>query len=439
MDNLNDLSKKKQTRLLVITAVSLVAIITVIFLVYEYTKPRDVKSGRHYKSTLSTGVEGLSDQEMWIEKSTNDFNEIKNQNTLLQQQLDQVQKLVIGVGRYMRAFDDQQEDKTDTMSSKEIPDKFKKEMGIKPSATETEASKSTAETDVNTDMNSFNGMSDFVKSVKDGTSISEQSFSSTPSTNNSGSFKNMREQNKGISTITFSNVENEYDLDENFIFASTYARCVLVGSTTVSAGIGASSNPQPVLLRLTDMGNLPNRIKGFLKDAMVIGAAYGELSSESVVIRLERIVKIDKKQGIGIDIPVEGYVAGENGDSRIRGIVIDRAGAVVRTAAIGGFFSGVADYLTAGSRQSVTFEPNSGLAQFSPQGGSKMLQQGASKGIGNAVEKYADFFIKRAEQMQPVIMIDGGRKVTIVFTESVKASAVHMKKVRKKLYAKKQY
>lgn len=68
-----------------------------------------------------------------------------------------------------------------------------------------------------------------------------------------------------------------------------------------------------------------------------------------------------------------------------------------------------------------------------------MLQQGASKGIGNAVEKYADFIIKRAEQMQPVIMIDGGRKLTIVFTDSVKASAVHLKKVRKELYVRKQY
>ena len=53
--------------------------------------------------------------------------------------------------------------------------------------------------------------------------------------------------------------------------------------------------------------------------------------------------------------------------------------------------------------------------------------------------KYADFIIKRAEQMQPVIMIDGGRKLTIVFTDSIKASAVHLKKVRKELYTRKQY
>jgi conjugal transfer pilus assembly protein TraB len=236
--------------------------------------------------------------------------------------------------------------------------------------------------------------------------------------------------NGGIRTINYPTTESEYDLDENFIFASTYARCVLVGSLTVSAGVGASSNPQPVLLRLTDMGNLPNRVRGFLQDAMVIGAAYGELSSESVVIRLERIVKIDKKRGIGMDIPVQGYVAGENGDSRIRGLVVDRAGAVARAAAVGGFFSGMAEYMTAGSRSGLTFEPNFGLAQFSPQRGSKMLEQGASRGIGNAVEKYADFYMKRAEQLQPVIKVDGGRRLTIVFTQSVKASAVHMKKVR---------
>ena len=122
------------------------------------------------------------------------------------------------------------------------------------------------------------------------------------------------------------------------------------------------------MLRITDTGNLPNKVKGLLKDAIVIGAASGHLSSESIEIRLERLTKIDKAKGIGIDIPVKGYVAGENGDSEIRGKVFDRAGTV--------------------------------------------------------------------KQQQPVIKVDGGRKVTIVFTESVKASTVSMKKVRRKFYAR---
>ena len=65
-------------------------------------------------------------------------------------------------------------------------------------------------------------------------------------------------------------------------------------------------------------------------------------------------------------------------------MVFDRAGTVVRGAAVAGVLSGMADYVTANNGSAVTFEPNSGLAQFSPQKGAKMLEQGASKGIGNA-------------------------------------------------------
>ncbi|MBR1733910.1 MAG: hypothetical protein IJ730_00420 [Alphaproteobacteria bacterium] len=394
------------------------------------------KAARFYKKEIKTGVDSLSDQDLWVEKSTNEIEEIRkhnkkleNDNTRMQKQLDSIQKIVIGLGVHLRAFDDQQQDsdKTDTIPSKDIPEyeKYKQENPyIK-----------TKNDRLDSDL-SLEKIEDFVnqKGVTDqGTENTAIDISPSSAKTNSKVLKN------GIKIIKFNNANDEYDLDENFIFAGTYARAVLLGSVTVSSGVGASSNPKPVLLRINDMGNLPNNIHGFLKDAIVIGAAYGNLSSESVVIRLERIVKIDRNNGVGIDIPVKGYVAGENGDSEIRGLVIDRAGAVARNAAVSGFLSGMAEYITTSNSLAVTFEPNSGLAQFSPQRGSKMLEQGASKGIGNAVEKYADFIIKRAEQMQPVIKIDGGRKVTIVFTESVKASVVHMKKVRRSLYVKKQY
>lgn len=365
---------------------------------------------RYYEKTISTGVDGLSDKEMWIEKSTNELNELKKQNKDLQEQLDKIQKVVVGMGRAMHVFDGDDNNEVPNM----VPNENKSQ--------QTEVSQ----------VPTISLMQDFVKTsneAKPNIELMSDALKVKPD------YDKLRRSR--IKTISFSNTGTEYDLDENFIFAATYARCVLLGSVTVSAGVGAASNPQPVLLRLTDAGNLPNNVRGFLKDAVVIGAAYGELSSESVVIRLERIVKIDKYGRVGMDIPVKGYVAGENGDSRIRGVVIDRAGAVVRQAAIGGFLSGVAEFITRSNTNSnVTFEPNSGLAKFSPQAGSKMLEQGASKGIGNAVEKYADFYIKRAEQLQPVIQIDGGRKLTIVFTESVKASTVNMKKVRQSLLSR---
>lgn len=217
--------------------------------------------------------------------------------------MDSIQKIVIGLGVHLRAFDDQQEDdKTDTIPSKDIPgyEKYKKEnpyiSGNSDAGKETDQSGSEH-------INPFNKLENFVEQrgiIENGTSHNHTLMDSL-NLQDSGHTRVLR---NGIKVIRFSNSDSEYNLDENFIFAGTYARAVLVGSVTVSAGIGASANPKPVMLRISDTGNLPNNIKGFLKGAIVIGAAYGNLSSESVVIRLERIVKIDKQNGVGIDIPV---------------------------------------------------------------------------------------------------------------------------------------
>ena len=423
--------KTKQYKLLGIILGGFIFVFCCFMFLHKGDKDKDMSVNVHYKKEIATGIEGLSGKEMWIENSTNELSDIRRQNKELQEKLDKVQKVVIGMGRAMNVFDDQKDGKEGSIpeikqGNNQTNNQFGNDNAINASSNQNIKDDSLGQMEEGTA--SLKGIREFVtrsKNPGDRELSRKQNIAINPD--------NQKLLKSGIKTISFTKVDNEYDLDENFIFAATYARCVLVGSVTVSAGIGSSSNPQPVLLRLTDPGNLPNKARGFLKDAMVIGAAYGELSSESVVIRLERIVKIDSKGNIGMDIPVQGYVSGENGDSRIRGLVIDRAGAVIRNAAVGGFFSGIADFLTRSSSSAVKFEPNSGLAEFSPQKGSKMLEQGASKGIGNAVEKYADFYIKRAEQLQPVIKIDGGRKLTIVFTQSVKAAGVNMKKVRKSL------
>ena len=44
-----------------------------------------------------------------------------------------------------------------------------------------------------------------------------------------------------------------------------------------------------------------------------------------------------------------------------------------------------------------------------------MLQGGAGKGVGNAMEKLSEFYIKRAEQLQPVLEVEPGRLVHVVF------------------------
>jgi len=52
--------------------------------------------------------------------------------------------------------------------------------------------------------------------------------------------------------------------------------------------------------------------------------------------------------------------------------------------------------------------------------------------MGGALDKYADFYIKRAEQMQPVIQVAAGRKVDIVFTQGVDFADSAMRQILSK-------
>jgi conjugal transfer pilus assembly protein TraB len=70
------------------------------------------------------------------------------------------------------------------------------------------------------------------------------------------------------------------------------------------------------------------------------------------------------------------------------------------------------------------------IPAISPQ---QMLMSGASQGVSNAFEKYSEFFIKRAEQLQPVLQVAAGREVDIVFTQGTKFGETTVKKSLSKI------
>jgi len=205
---------------------------------------------------------------------------------------------------------------------------------------------------------------------------------------------------------------------DNTVPAGAFAKAILLGGVDASASIQASSDPRPALLRITDPGTLPRKFRSDLKGCHALAACYGDISSERVFMRLEKLTCIERKTGEIVEVKVQGYVAGEDGRTGIRGSVVDRAGESMRNVLMGGFLGGVGEFLSQ-SKSAVTFSPVAGLAQANPMGMGEMLKAGAGKGINNALEKYADFYIKRAEQLQPVIQVAAGRQVDIVFTEGV--------------------
>ncbi|GAO99003.1 bacterial conjugation TrbI-like protein [Caedimonas varicaedens] len=124
-----------------------------------------------------------------------------------------------------------------------------------------------------------------------------------------------------------------------------------------------------------------------------------------------------EQDGVTVEKKVEGWVIGEDGRPGLRGEVVDRSGEAVRDTLLAGMLSGLSGFLKQEATSSVY--PVSPFGQTNALKGKQALGGAASTGAGNALDKLAEFSIKRAEQMQPVILIASGRVVDVVFKSGV--------------------
>lgn len=234
--------------------------------------------------------------------------------------------------------------------------------------------------------------------------------------------KMKRFRSKGISkqqiALHNSKIGKSLDTVDNTIPPGSFAQGVLLSGVDASTSTSASANPEPVLIELTDSGDLSRYFTSTVNGCRVTASSYGVLSKERVMMRLEKLSCIEVATGEVMTTEVDGYVSGEDGKLGLRGTVVDRAGEHVRAAMLGGFLSSFGNFLAASSNP-VTFASQTGLAQITPMQGSELLKHGAAKGASGALDKYTEFYIKRAEQLEPVIQIGAGRIVQVVFNKSV--------------------
>ncbi|MEI8321205.1 MAG: TraB/VirB10 family protein [Alphaproteobacteria bacterium] len=208
---------------------------------------------------------------------------------------------------------------------------------------------------------------------------------------------------------------------EEIIPAGTYAAGVLTSGIAASTSLNAQSDPQPAMVRLTGKGILPKGFRSDIKEAVIIAACYGDISSERANCRLNKLL-IMEHNGEVLSKKVEGWLIGDDGIPGIKGVVVDKAGPVVRGAFWSGLLSGFATYFKAAAQQPQFALTGGGAVETQKMSNSTLLQSAGANGVSNALEKIADFAIKRAEQMQPVIMVDPGRGVDVVFKEEVDLS-----------------
>jgi len=198
---------------------------------------------------------------------------------------------------------------------------------------------------------------------------------------------------------------------------------ILLNGMDAPTSTGSANEPYPATIRLTSLAFLPNRFTTNVRECLVLAAGFGRLDSERVHLRTEMMSCI-LSDGSVIDVPIEGYITGEDGKVGLRGTVVERTGQLLMRAGLAGLASGLSEAMKPQRVQSVRTGDNAGGIQFEPPETSDVLTVGAYSGAATAMEKLADFYLDRADQIFPIIEIDAMRKVTIHLTGGVQMDTV---------------
>ncbi len=203
--------------------------------------------------------------------------------------------------------------------------------------------------------------------------------------------------------------------------AGAHAEAVVLAGVDASAGVSSQGDPRPVLMRITgpawtaaeDGTALAVDVDG----CTVTGAAHGDLSSEKVYVRFRTMTCAGPEPGTVVETEVAGFVAG-SGKTGVRGPVVSREGALVEKAFLAGMVSGV------GQGVAQAFQPQAVATGTGATVANTALgdigRAGLGAGASSAGQKVADYMIRRAEQYQPVIQLQAGTKVTLVFLEGAR-------------------
>ena len=412
MKTMIDLFKRRQQILLLsVIGILVIIIVILIWVIKGESRKSPSEAKLDHKTSLTTGTGRINPQEVWVHKFTNEAELTNKRLEALEQALDKLLK--------MNSFSPIHQ--VFSYKSKDLENYVGGE-NQKLFPTEAETLRSDLDQVKKEEESPSQAPSYQNGQVFPEPPSAEPSVSLVSGKRGNSLASHPQFQSKAVQKVNIrlhnSKANTLLKTTDNTIPAGAFAKAILLGGVDASTSIQSSSDPRPVLLRVTDLGTLPRRFKSDLKGCHVLAASYGDISSERVFMRLEKLTCVERKTGEVVEMNVQGYVAGEDGRAGLRGSVVDRAGESMRNALVGGFFSGMGSFLSQ-AHNPVTFSPMNGLAQTNPLTNESILKHGAAKGASNALEKYADFYIKRAEQLQPVIQVAAGRPVDIVFSQGL--------------------
>ncbi len=208
--------------------------------------------------------------------------------------------------------------------------------------------------------------------------------------------------------------KKKIDKKDLIIPAGSFVRAQLASGVIAPTGGQGATDPVPVLLRVTGLTQLPNFHKADIKNCFLLAETKGNLATETVHFRLKTLT-CKKSDGSTLERAVDGYVTGENGMEGMTGRVVSKQGALIARAFLAEFVSGIGEaFESSGTTTSIT-----GAGIIETLDPSKTVQTGLASGLNEAFSRLGDFYMDLAEQMVPVIEINAGRNVDVVFIKSV--------------------
>ena len=190
----------------------------------------------------------------------------------------------------------------------------------------------------------------------------------------------------------------------DYLPAGSFASVRLLSGVDAPTGGEGVSNPIPVLLRVMTDGTLPNFFSSNVSSCHIVAAAHGSISSERAHILLTKLSCVLLNGDI-IETDLNGYVAGEDGKAGLRGRLVSKQGTLIARSLLSGLASGFGRTLQQQSQQLAT-SPLGAVTTVNPN---QVLQAGAGAGISNALEKVADYYLQRANELYPIIEVAANR------------------------------
>jgi len=206
----------------------------------------------------------------------------------------------------------------------------------------------------------------------------------------------------------------------NYIPAGSYVEAKMISGVDAGIGVSAEADPRQVLLRVTGKVISAGFGKDYLTTERLLGCivqcqAVGDLSSEKAYLKPVVITCAKSKEAI-IEIPVKGYVT-SNGKVGIRGEIVSREGDLVTKSFLSGLVGGIGGGVSQLYQPQYAISGGFAVKQGQADQAKSLLGSGLGSGINESSNRLSDYLIKRAEQYQPVISINEGVRVDLVFQE----------------------